>query len=136
MGSIIAFAIKQGGGGPPAPLEPQSKLASNEHYRSIERRLDLLRDRIALLQRIDIVGPNQSRLLGFLKFRLHCILIEKISAISRFQTDGNLKQHHEALEPLGKELSDSLLKAWTILQHDASCPPKLKELIALMFHSK
>ena len=105
-------------------------------YSLMSKKLRLLRERIELLQRVDIVGPKLSRLFGFLQFRLHCILIEMANAFkSRVQND-ELKQNSMALESMGMELSDSLHQAWTILQYDASCPPELKELRTLMLHSK
>ena len=79
------------------------------------------------------MGPTLSRLLGFLQFRRHCILMEKINAIRTQKENINNSQ---VLELLGKTLTESLSEAWTILQNDASCPPQLTELITLMHRLK
>ena len=88
-------------------------------------------ERILLLRQIDINGPTLSRLLGFLQFRKHCILMEKVNEI-RCQKE--ISAH--SMEELGQELFKSINEAWLILQNDASCPPELTNLITLINTSK
>ena len=96
-----------------------------------EKRLKLIEDRILLLRQVDVEGPQLSRLLGFLQFRRHGILIEVVAM--------KLKQNSsksKSLESLRDDLSASLNTAWTILQNDASCPTELTNLITLLNASK
>ena len=90
----------------------------------------MLDDRIKLLKRVDIKGPNNSRLLGFLQFRKHCSLMHKAKNLNINNppnTDLNL---------LREELVESINQAWNILQNDAERPNELTELVTLLSNSK
>ena len=86
----------------------------------------MLDDRIQLLKRVDINGPNNSRLLGFLQFRKHCSLMHKAKNLNLnnpLSTDLNL---------LREDLVQTINQAWNILKHDAERPNELTELVTLL----
>ena len=90
-------------------------------------KLAIIRERIMLLQRVDVSGPNYSRLLGFLQFRKHRVLLEVLSQANLHKHDKDTNDNNQYIASLGKEVSESLHEAWMILKHDGSCPAQLKD---------
>ena len=88
--------------------------------------IQMLDDRIQLLKRVDINGPDHSRLLGFLQFRRHCLLMHKAKNLS------SSCQSNSDLKFLREDLINSINQAWNILQHDAERPKELTELVTLL----
>ena len=83
----------------------------------VEKYLRLLEERIRLIETVD---GGESRLLGFLAYKMHCCLIEKI-LLSRGLTDID--------EETAKKLKDTLDLAVNILKDDISCPKDILQLV-------
>ena len=102
-------------------------LMNNLNFRKYaDKIIKMLEERIQLLKQVDINGPNNSRLLGFLQFRRHCLLMHKVKnlyASNPSNTD---------LKLLREDLVESINQAWDILQNDAERPKELTELVALL----
>ena len=89
----------------------------------VSKRLDLLHERIHLLDQLE-GKDTDSRLKGFLLFRLHNLLVVKAaqSLQSSNVTQGDMMD-------IGSELSRCLSECARILMDDQGCPPQLKDTI-------
>ena len=83
----------------------------NQAEFAIDRSLELIRERLRVLKMVD---DGESRLEGFLNFRLHCALNAKLT-LSDFET-------RKKLQP---ESLKSFVNAKTLLQGDYGCPQSL-----------
>lgn len=84
---------------------------------SVERRIELLKERIDLLIQVD---DNESRLFGFLSFKLHCCFVEKASLMQR--------KGSQIDEILKSQINNTFKDSLRILSDDASCPKELKDI--------
>jgi hypothetical protein len=89
-----------------------------------KRRLELLRERIGLLAQIE-GETTDSRLKGFLQFRLHNLLVEKVAILQR---KGVLTE--DVINEIGPQLAASLKESVKVLMHDQGCPPQLMQTIS------
>jgi len=88
------------------------------------RRLELLRERLAILNKLE-GEETDSRLKGFLLFRLHNLLVEKVAHLQRKNA-----LNEAVLKEIGPEIGLSLKESARILLHDQGCPPQLTETIS------
>ena len=90
----------------------------------LQRRIDIIKERLDILEKLE--GEDvDSRLKGFLLFRLHNLLVARIAMLHKNKAlnDKNIKE-------LGQELSNSLTDATRILYQDYGCPQQLMDTIA------
>ncbi len=86
---------------------------------SVERRLEIMRERKEVCLSVD---KGDSRLLGFLCFKLHCLLIEKAMTMQRQQLTPMAGQ-------LVKEMEGNLKTATRILIEDSGCPDEVRKAV-------
>ena len=90
----------------------------------LQRRIDIIKERLDILEKLE--GEDvDSRLKGFLLFRLHNLLVARIAMMHKTKTlnGTNVKE-------VGQELSKSLMDATRILYQDHGCPHQLITTIA------
>lgn len=104
--------------------ELASVLAADRSPRSVDRRIEIVSERMAVLKAVD---EGASRLLGFLAFRLHCLQVEKV-AVSRRGGKGD--DGRPVSDALARSIVENLRLAAGLLAGDMSCPPELTELTA------
>ena len=90
----------------------------------MQRRIEIIKERLDILEKLE--GEDvDSRLKGFLLFRLHNLLVARIAMMHKTKTlnGTNVKE-------VGQELSKSLMDATRILYQDHGCPRQLITTIA------
>ena len=131
-------------------LEKHSKLLPPHHYlllnlkldlmneygkihnsASIERRQELLRERMDVLGLVD--GGEESRLMGFMYFKQHMLLVEKLVMLQR----SGSRDFEDVAKELSSEVKRTLIRATKLLKDDIGCPEELQEMdINLMCQPK
>ena len=94
---------------------------SNPNLGTCQLRIGFVKERLDLLDKID-GEDSESRLKGFLMFRHHNLLVEKVTHLSR---KNNFKQSE--MQELGLQLGNTLKVSAGILLEDQGCPPALIE---------
>ena len=99
------------------------------HYSNlstVQIKLDFVNERLELLSKIE-GEDTESRLKGFLLFRLHNLLIEKVTHLQRKN-----KVTEKDMKELGPKLANSLQESADILMQDQGCPKPLIHAISTL----
>ena len=105
-------------------IELANAYDATKDFAHLQKRIEIIKERLEILEKLE--GSNvDSRLRGFLLFRLHNLLVARIGILHKTKAlnGTNVKE-------LGQELSQSLMDATRILYQDHGCPPQLMETIA------
>ena len=95
---------------------------------SLNKRLDIVNERINLLEILD-GEDTDSRMKGFLQFRIHNLLVAKVADLQR-NKKGTLSEKEG--KELGTKLGFSLTESARLLLHDTGCPPQLSQILAMI----
>ena len=91
---------------------------------SIDKRIEFTQERINIIEKLE--GQNvDSRLKGFLQFRLHNLLMAKIVQLQREKS-----LNEENMNKIASQLATSLKESARILHQDHGCPKELIKNIA------
>ena len=103
-------------------IELANAYDATKDFSHLERRIDIIKERLEILDKLE--GDVDSRLKGFLLFRLHNLLVARVAFLHKKQAlnETNMTQ-------IGQEMSSSLMDSARILIKDHGCPPRLVETI-------
>ena len=105
-------------------IELANAYDATKDFAHLQRRIEIIKERLDILEKLE--GEDvDSRLKGFLLFRLHNLLVARIAMMHKTKTlnGTNVKE-------VGQELSKSLMDATRILYQDHGCPRQLITTIA------
>ena len=105
-------------------IELANAYDATKDFAHLQRRIEIIKERLDILEKLE--GEDvDSRLKGFLLFRLHNLLVARIAMMHKTKTlnGTNVKE-------LGQALSKSLNDATRILIQDYGCPHQLIDTIA------
>lgn len=87
----------------------------------VSKRIEFVKERLELIEKLE-GQDTDSRLKGFLLFRLHNLLVAKVAQMQRKGVVKDLKE-------IGTEIGFCLTESARILRLDQGCPPQLIETI-------
>jgi hypothetical protein len=106
-------------------IELINELALVRTLKSVNRRLDLLAERMSVLRKVD---GEESRLMGFLHFKQHNLLVGKLLATQKTGTEAEFEEMTLAMGPM---VSETLTQAVRLLGKDIGCPPEMRHIVSL-----
>lgn len=96
----------------------------------VTKRLEFTKERLNLVEQLE-GKDTDSRLKGFLRFRLHNLLVVKVAQLQKKK-----KLTEEIVKELGAELGFNLTESARILKFDHGCPPALIDSVAALLKNK
>ena len=106
-------------------IELANAYDSTKDFSHLERRIDIIRERLEILHKLE--GDVDSRLKGFLLFRLHNLLVARVAFLHKKQALNGTN-----MTLLGQEMTKSLVDSARMLHKDHGCPPQLIDTISQM----
>ena len=94
---------------------------------SLNKRLDIVNERLSVLENLE-GEETDSRMKGFLQFRIHNLLVAKVAVLQRNKKALTEKDGKE----IGTKLGTSLTESARLLSHDQGCPQQLIQLMAML----
>ena len=108
-------------------IELANAYDATKDFSHLERRIDIVRERLDILVKLE--GDVDSRLKGFLLFRLHNLLVARVAFLHKKQAlnETNMTQ-------IGQQMSQSLMDSTRILYKDHGCPQQLIDTLSQVNH--
>ena len=93
---------------------------------NLNKRLEILGEQIKLIENLE-GNETDSRMKGFLQYRIHNLLIAKVTNLQRKKA-----LNEKDIREIGTQLHISLSESARILVKDHSCPTQLLESLAIL----